>query len=237
MRMTAFTAPGNEQSFQEWLNAQGFSENPFAPDEWNDLALHALLLHRLSYCSHGRIQQWEDLCQAEAKDHSLAQLLAAAQGSPQKLLRVCDALLRHIAAQGQDSITTADVSAVLAELQALDDASANHSTTPPPCTGLFMDLESGHVWIDQQPLLPPLREQEYTLLRILYTAAPEIISSETLISSIWPENRSQVGDEQNLRKLISRLRRRLEANNHGNDWRFIRSTRGRGYWLYLDIED
>lgn len=235
--MTAFTAPGNEQSFQEWLNAQGFSENPFAPDEWNDLALHALLLHRLSYCSHGRIQQWEDLCQAEAKDHSLAQLLAAAQGSPQKLLRLCDILLRRIAAQDQAAITAADVSAVLAGLQALDNAPTLPSTLSPPCTGLFMDRESGHIWIDQLQLLPPLTEQEFTLLRILYTHAPEIVDCETLIGNIWPDDRSLVGDEQNLRKLISRLRHRLEPNKCDNDWRFVRSVRGRGYWLHLGNEE
>jgi len=235
--MAAFTTPGNEQDFQKWLNVRGFAENPFAPDEWNDLALYALLLHRLSHCSHGRISQWEDLFQAGGAKESLAPLLAAANGSPQRLLQLCDALLRRLATQGKATITAGDISAVLAEHQARGPSPEAPSVGAPPHAGLFVDLESGHVWVDQQQLLPPLREQEYALLRILYTAAPEIIDCETLIGSIWPENRSQVGDEQNLRKLISRLRRRLEPDNHGNDWRFIRSTRGRGYWLHLAIED
>ncbi|MBN1922190.1 MAG: winged helix-turn-helix transcriptional regulator [Anaerolineae bacterium] len=235
--MTAFTAPGNEQSFQEWLNAQGFSENPFAPDGWNDLALHALLRHRLSYCNHAHTSQWEELFQAEANNNSLAQLLAVAQGSPQRLLRLCDALLRHLAAQGADTITATAVSAVIAEQQALDDTPTIHSTSAPPDAGLFMDRESGHVWIDQQQLLPPLTEQEFTLLRTLYSHAPEIVDCETLIHNIWPEDHSLVGDEQNLRKLISRLRHRLEPYKCDNDWRFIRSMRGRGYWLHRDAEE
>ncbi len=231
--MAAFTAPWCEQNYQDWLRMRGFSEDPFAPGRWNTAALHALLLHRLAYCSQGQISRWEDLCKPGTGEDSLRQVLAAAQGSPERLLLLCDVLLRSIAAQGKNAVTAADIAAVLAKCQ----PPTGITPLTPPTSGLFMDAESGHVWIDSQQLLPPLTEQEYGLLHILYAHAPEIVSCEALIRSIWPEDRSVIGDEQNLRKLISRLRRRLEPRVNDNQWRFIRSIRGRGYWLNRDIED
>ncbi len=41
-------------------------------------------------------------------------------------------------------------------------------------------------------------------------------------------------EEQNLRKLITRLRQRLEPKAQEGTWRFIRNVRGRGYWLNKD---
>lgn len=221
--MTAFSASGNEQCFRDWLSERGFSENPFEPDGWDDAALRALVNQRLATCSGGRITCWEELCLAASEEDTLAPLLAAAQGSPQRLLRLCDDLLRRIAAQGKTSVTAAEVAATLSDV-----------TPAPPHEGLYVDLASGHVWIDRRLVLPPLTGQEFMLLRLLYVSAPEIVSCETLIRSLWPDDRAVVGDEQSLRKLVSRLRRRLEPTHSGGDWRFIRCKRGRGYWLNLE---
>jgi len=220
--MTAFSASGNEQRFQDWLSERGFSENPFEPEGWDDAALRALVNQRLATCSGGHITCWEELCQAAPEEDLLAPLLAAAQGSPHRLLQLCDDLLRRIAAQDKSGVTAAEVAATLSDV-----------TPIPPRVGLYVDLASGHVWIDRQLVLPPLTGQEFALLRLLYVSAPEIVSCETLIRSLWPDDRAVVGDEQSLRKLVSRLRRRLEPA-HGGDWRFVRCKRGRGYWLNLE---
>ena len=220
--MTAFSASGNEQRFRDWLSERGFSENPFEPEGSDDATLRALVNQRLATCSGGHITCWEELCQAAPEEDLLAPLLAAAQGSPHRLLRLCDDLLRRIAAQDKSGVTAAEVAATLSDV-----------TPVPPRDGLYVDLASGHVWIDRQLVLPPLTGQEFALLRLLYVSAPEIVSCETLIRSLWPDDRAVVGDEQSLRKLVSRLRRRLEPAR-GGDWRFVRCKRGRGYWLNLE---
>ena len=239
--MVAFTEPHFEPDFQTWLEDLGFVENPFAQQGWDGAALRELVAHRLAYCSRGQITRFEALCTSEIQAAALSHLIAAAQGAPYALLALCDALLRHVAAQGRTAITAADIAHVLAHFQqpppaadVIPTVTGSSARPPSACAGLFVDAASGHVWVDGQQLCPPLTEQEFTLLRILDAQAPEIVPCEVLIREIWPEERGVVGDEQNLRKLISRLRRRLEPQGAGNDWRFIHSARGRGYWLHRD---
>jgi DNA-binding winged helix-turn-helix (wHTH) protein len=73
-------------------------------------------------------------------------------------------------------------------------------------------------------------------LRRLYSHRPNIVSKENLISAVWPvrETGNTSYDEQNLRKLVSRLRERLEPGVAGRESRFVRSARGRGYWLSVE---
>lgn len=231
--MTTSTAPADEREFRDWLKGQGFSENPFATDGWSDAALTALLRQRLIESSRGQITQWQDLCHPEVRENSLAQLLSAAQGSPCRLLAICDAMLHHMAQNGRAAVS----SCVLRTILATEQPTLSNTFLPTKGSalsrGLFIDSKTGHLWIDGQQLLPPLTEQEHALLCLLHTHSPEIVSCEALIRTLWPEDHGFVGDEQNLRKLISRLRRRLEPHRTGNDWRFIRSKRGRGYWLDL----
>lgn len=220
------------QAFEEWLIAQGFSENPFALDGWTAVSLEALLTQRLKYCSQGRIVELKDLGAAEVREILVPHLIAAARGNPQRLLQLGDALLRQVAAQGRALITASDLAEILASFEAQPSSPESAPLDVPSCEGLVLEPESGHVWVDGQLVFPPLTSQEFALLRILYTQAPEIVAAETLIRALWPEECGVVGDEQNLRKLISRLRRRLEPSGAaGKNWRFIHSVRGRGYWL------
>jgi DNA-binding winged helix-turn-helix (wHTH) protein len=113
-------------------------------------------------------------------------------------------------------------------------------TTPsapvvPPESGLYLD-DKGHVWVDGEPVTPPLSELEFRLLKALSHQAPEIVPHIALIEIVWPssmwsDSNRKAYDEQNLRKLIARLRDRLEPGVQGNRSRFIKNVRGRGYWL------
>jgi len=92
----------------------------------------------------------------------------------------------------------------------------------------------GHVWIDGEQMAEPLPELEFLLLKTLYDHPQQIISPEDLIRKIWrpsEEANTMDVDEQNLRKLIARLRERLEPQNKGKESRFIKNARGRGYFL------
>jgi DNA-binding response OmpR family regulator len=60
-----------------------------------------------------------------------------------------------------------------------------------------------------------------------------------MIAAVWreaassPDDALHATDEQNVRKLIARIRARLEPDATPGTWRFIRNARGRGYWLSL----
>ena len=103
--------------------------------------------------------------------------------------------------------------------------------------GLYLN-DSGHVWLDGKPLTPPLTNLEFRLLQALYRVASEILSQEELISIVWDappldeERELRTADDQNLRKVVERLRRRLASFAEAADRRkFIGTARGRGYWL------
>jgi DNA-binding winged helix-turn-helix (wHTH) protein len=112
------------------------------------------------------------------------------------------------------------------------------STLPPqePANqGLLLD-DGGHVWVDGHPLNPPLSNLEFRLLEVLYRAAPEIVSQNDLIAAVWDtswasEDALSSADETNLRKLVARLRRRLETRTTDSSRQFVRNAHGRGYWL------
>jgi DNA-binding winged helix-turn-helix (wHTH) protein len=78
---------------------------------------------------------------------------------------------------------------------------------------------------------PPLSNQLFLLLSALYKHAPEIVSNVELMDAVWPPHLG-TGDDQNLRKLVTRLRERIEPNI--KEPRFIQNIKGRGYWLKLD---
>jgi DNA-binding response OmpR family regulator len=214
---------------------------------WDAIALRKMVQQRLAYYGEGRVERLEDLCTSGAAASVMERLIRACEGSPRTLLRLCRALIyRHVSHADEtstliapkellDTLSEFDYTLELERTQPVPAAVARTAPlapTEPPTSGLYLD-ESGHVWVDGQPLASPLSRMEFRLLEVLYRQSPEILSHEALIETVWPSSdwmssESAPGvDEQNLRKLIARLRERLP----GESSRFIRSVRGRGYWL------
>jgi len=194
------------------------------------------------------VRRIEDICTSAAKVRVMDRLLDASEGSPRTLLRLCQALIHHHVRRTDDTlIDSIDVTATLADfLQQLEaerhppvmktSASPTPEAMPDalPEKGLYVLPSSGHVWVDGQRLTPPLSPQEFKLLETLYRHEPHIVALDELVESVWPQSTWTEGDsygEQNLRKLISRLRRRLDAGGDGGEARFVKNARGRGYWL------
>lgn len=216
---------------------------------WNRDALRDVVQQRLAYYSKDTVKRLEDMCTSAAKMRTMDRLLDASNGSPRTLLRLCQALIHHHVARTDDIlIDSVDVTNTLAdflqqleaerqpravETVALAQATDTAPNTPPE-TGLYLSSGSGHVWIDGQRLTPPLSPQEFKLLEALYRHMPQIVSQDELIESVWPQSGWTTNEdfgEQNLRKLISRLRKRLALNAPDEEERFVKNARGRGYWL------
>ncbi len=214
---------------------------------WNREALRDVVQQRLAYYSHEVVKRLEDICTSAAKARVMDRLLDTCEGSPRTLLRLCQALIHHHVNRTDDTlIDSADVTETLIDFlqqleterqpRAVEKVSPTPASEPdtPPDTGLYVSSSGGHVWVDGQRLTPALSAQEFKLLETLYRHAPQIVSQDELIESVWPQS-SWTADEsygeQNLRKLISRLRRRLDVSGDGDETRFVKNARGRGYWL------
>jgi DNA-binding response OmpR family regulator len=215
--------------------------------DWDREALQDVVRQRLTYYSNGKIESLGNLCTSSAKAQVMDRLIKASGNSPRTLLRLCRALVHnHVARTDEAFINTTDITNTLLkfshQVQIMTPSPSEISSkldveTKSPSTskedGLYIG-DSGHVWIDGQRLTPPLTQQEFQLLRMMYVRSPNIVTHEELIEVIWPESSWQpdeVYTEQNLRKLISRVRKRLEPGVPAKQSRFLKNVRGRGYWL------
>ena len=218
---------------------------------WNEAALRKMVRQRLSYYSEDKIERLEELCTSGAKASAMERLIRACEGSPRTLLRLCQALIHHHVAHADATSTLITHTELIDTLRDFEhrleveraplSPIVTTRTAPsvpvvPPESGLYLDV-SGHVWVDGEPLTSPLSQLEFRLLEALYRQTPEIVPHEALIEAVWPSSawtsdESTYGmDEQNLRKLIARLRKQLEPEASGQRSRFVKNVRGRGYWL------
>jgi DNA-binding response OmpR family regulator len=172
----------------------------------------------------------------------MKKLIEACDNSPRKLIQMCNRMVHlHISRSREILLDNIDLLDALGEvlqqkeIESIRSSALIHDAQKEAegvrSRGLYLD-DGGHVWVDGTPIEPPLTHLEFLLLRNLYNKSPTIVPTLNLIETIWPGGSS--GDEQNLRKLIGRLRTRLEPDLKGSNSRFIKNSKGRGYWLNLD---
>jgi DNA-binding response OmpR family regulator len=213
---------------------------------WEKNDLTHVIQQRFNCYHHDPSKRLEDICTPSAKHTVMDRLIKESQGSPRTLLRLCRALFQHhVRRTDRPLINSVDISDTIAEFRHRLEVEARGAV---PVTGSEEEIlsipqrglcvGSGHVWVDGEKLEPPLSPQEFDLLKLLYDAAPEIVSHEQLIAAVWPESdwmsegdQAQFQDAQNLRKLVSRLRSHLTYVREDRELRFVKNVRGRGYWL------
>lgn len=211
---------------------------------WDEQALRDMVNQRLVYYSGGRVRSLGDLCRSAGRGNELDRLITVCDKSPRTLLRLCRSLLHHHVRQVDETsplISNAELVDTIREFQQQRQAELPVARVSPddveetkrPTTGLYLD-SSGHVWVDGDPVETTLSPLEYALLKTLWQHEGKIVSKEALIEAVWPstvwtseEKVEQDATEQNLRKLITRVRERLP----GDPERFIKNVRARGYWL------
>ena len=76
-----------------------------------------------------------------------------------------------------------------------------------------------------------LTAKEFLALRAMVVQAGSILSKDALAHQVWPEYEGAVGDV-NIEQLISRLRRKIEANPAQP--RRLLTVRGLGYRLIIE---
>jgi DNA-binding response OmpR family regulator len=223
---------------------------------WDRSTLKELIQLRLRYFSQDRVPRLEDLCAPEARYAVMDRLVNACESSPRTLLRLCRALIQHHVKDTNTSllISRSDVTNTLYEflhqleqeqdqrVRSTDAGTPVSTTRAPPEKGLYLD-DHGHVWVDSVKMARAPSPSEIRLLEALYNRAPDIVGNEELIRAVWSTGTTpweaeaqplRAEDETNLRKLVARLRRRLESQFPGASSRFIQNVRGRGYWLKVE---
>jgi len=95
--------------------------------------------------------------------------------------------------------------------------------------GVWIDPDSGEVWVDALPVTPPLSAAQFTLLQLLYDANGGIVSRAQVIATVWPAANPSGVSEEAVDGLIKRLRRRLRQAQPQQD--YLQVIRGRGLRL------
>ncbi len=228
--------------------------------EWNADILLKVINQRVRYFSDGRREHVEEIFTPELRRATTYERLVDKAGlSPRALLRLIHYMVQsHL--EREETVDTqfldrTDLNNALAQFDQATEVNRGQRPAPPqgaaipaggyaagapepvPAAGLYID-GSEHVWVDGQPLAGSLSRQEYKLLCELNRFAPRPVSAEELILAVWQENRltsqspkSGKYDEQNLRKLIDRLRDKLNRGDGQPKDRFIKNARGRGSYL------
>lgn len=203
---------------------------------WRQEDLQKMIKQRLDVYSRGNVLSLEQLFETKAKaDEPLREFYELCEDSPRTLLRLCGELIRNHVERSKSGpialiIALEDLKITIDNfkhrLEAEGETPLFHDDRagPPPEKGLYLD-RSDQVWVDGEVISAPLSGLELELLKTLYRRAPEIVPVGSLLEALWAEEHKR--DEQNLRKLVARLRGRLSPDKS----RFVKNLRGRGYWL------
>ena len=207
---------------------------------WDEASLREVVTLRLQEFSRKRIENLEELCDYSIKRSVMDRLIEASDHSPRVLLRLCHYFIFAHIMHGDSTnyyLNSKDLAEALLMIsedrhQVIDAAVVNKEMPAPPAHGLFLD-KNGHIWIDHKELEESLSGLIFVLFKTLYQRSPEIVTSQELIDILWP-NGSADSDEQNLRKHINRLRDRLKNVSGQEKREYIKTLRGRGYWMDLN---
>jgi hypothetical protein len=98
-----------------------------------------------------------------------------------------------------------------------------------PGRGLRVDRAAKRVFIGGHELTPPLSVAQYRLLELLLDREGEVVSRDTIVAAVWPEEEAMGISEQAIDALVRRLRDRISAADP--DHAYIVTVRGHGFRL------
>lgn len=93
-------------------------------------------------------------------------------------------------------------------------------------TGVWIDPDSGAVWVDAQPVEPPLSERQQALLELLAGHEDTIVSRETIVDTVWADVAAEGVSAEAVDALVKRLKARLRPLQLHGDYLDVRRGRG-----------
>jgi DNA-binding response OmpR family regulator len=107
------------------------------------------------------------------------------------------------------------------------DATLPLTFEPPTLEGtLTIDEAQRSIFIDNEPLDPPLSLAQFRLIKLLYDADGAVCSRDQIIETVWPGTDGIGVSEQAIDALVRRLRDRLSEVDEHN---YIVTVRGHGF--------
>ena len=96
-------------------------------------------------------------------------------------------------------------------------------------TGVWIDPESRAVWVDAQPVEPPLSERQQSLIELLAGNEGVVVDRQTIIEMVWADVAAEGVSAEAIDALVKRLKARVRPLQlHGD---YIEVHRGRGIRL------
>jgi len=95
--------------------------------------------------------------------------------------------------------------------------------------GVWVNPELQTVWVDAQPVDPPLSPAQFALLMLLYNRVGQIVSREEIVTAVWPNTNPAGISNEAVDGLIKRLRKRLRDYSFKQE--YLQVVRGRGVRL------
>lgn len=93
-------------------------------------------------------------------------------------------------------------------------------------TGVWIDPESGAVWVDAQPVEPPLSERQQALLELLASNEDALVSRESIVDIVWADVAAEGVSAEAVDALVKRLKARLRPLQLHGDYLEVRRGRG-----------
>jgi hypothetical protein len=194
-----------------------------------NLRAHSLMMARQQLDSEGPVRLectklWQDLTPGDRD----AVLRFLAGGSQPPLDEAMQALVRKGILANQRSPSGSDESpAVFGELFA-GYARRQHRVQQSVRPGIYVDVDSGDVWVDGRRA-PTLTDHEYRLLLLMYGRVNKIVTRDDVAEAVWGSDYMENIDDARCDKLLSRLRAKIEPDP--TNPKYLQTVRGRGYKL------
>lgn len=96
-------------------------------------------------------------------------------------------------------------------------------------SGVWVNTETGAVWVDAQPMDPPLSARQHALLMLLYENEGAIVTRETIVEVVWADVAADGVSAEAIDALVKRVKARLRALQVSGD--YLETLRGRGLRL------
>ncbi|MEM7324535.1 MAG: FHA domain-containing protein [Actinomycetota bacterium] len=93
-------------------------------------------------------------------------------------------------------------------------------------TGIWVDPDTGAVWVDAQRVEPPLSERQQALLELLADRTGSLVTRQEIVDVVWADVAAEGVSAEAIDALVKRLRARLRTLQLHDDYLEVRRGRG-----------
>lgn len=93
-------------------------------------------------------------------------------------------------------------------------------------TGVWIDPETRAVWVDAQPVEPPLSDRQQVLLELLFEHEDDLVERTTIVDQVWADAAAEGVSAEAVDALVKRLKARIRPLQLHGDYLEVRRGRG-----------